>query len=110
MAGRRKAGSSAPLFRFDRPYLKQYHLVAGVDEAGRGPLAGPVVSAAVILPHPCRIPFLGDSKILSAVQRFEVYRHIQRCAAAIGVGIVPAETIDRINILRASFVSMRLAL
>src|ERR1041385_6327308 len=62
-APRKKRRSSVSLFRFDFPYLQTYGLVAGVDEAGRGPLAGPVGSAAVILPK-CSIPYLADSKLL----------------------------------------------
>jgi ribonuclease HII len=81
-----------------------------VDEAGRGPLAGPVVAAAVILPASAKLPTLNDSKQLSAVQRNFVYRLIQRSALAIGVGVVEAAEIDRINIRQASFAAMRLAL
>jgi ribonuclease HII len=81
-----------------------------VDEAGRGPLAGPVVAAAVILPSAITLPALNDSKQLSAAQRNSVYRLIQRAALAIGVGIVEAAEIDRINIRQASFSAMRLAL
>src|SRR5258708_27046290 len=95
---RRKHRNSAPLFRFDLPYWKAHGLVAGVDEAGRGPLAGPVVAAAVILP-PCRLPDLADSKLLNAARRGEVYRLIQQAAYAIGVGVVPPDEIGRINIL-----------
>src|SRR5688572_8278486 len=103
--------SRAPsaLFRFDHPFRERHTWVAGVDEAGRGPLAGPVVAAAVIL-YPCRIPRLGDSKTLSADQRDVAYRSIQKHAYAIGVGIVPHSDIDRINILQASYLAMRRAL
>ncbi len=101
---------SWPLFKFDRPFIERFGNVAGVDEVGRGPLAGPVVSAAVILPSDCKIPGLNDSKALTAEQRERVYRLIQRFACAIGVGIVEHDEIDRINIYWASFASMRLAL
>jgi ribonuclease HII len=84
--------------------------MAGVDEAGRGPLAGPVVAAAVILPESCKLPGLNDSKKLSASQRETLYALIQRAARAIGIGIVEAEEIDRINIRQASFAAMRQAL
>src|SRR5437773_8028233 len=99
---RRKARNSSPLFRFDGPFWQSYGLVAGVDEAGRGPLAGPVVSAAVILPR-CRIPHLDDSKLLTPDQRVHAYRFIQRHAYAIGVGVVPHDEIDRLNILQATY-------
>jgi ribonuclease HII len=98
------------LFRFDLTFCRQYGLIAGVDEAGRGPLAGPVVAAAVILPGSCKLPHLNDSKQLSALQRETLYALIQRAAIAVGVGIVEAAEIDRINIRQASFVAMRLAL
>jgi ribonuclease HII len=102
--------TSRHLFLFDRPYLARYQFVAGVDEAGRGPLAGPVVSAAVILPRSCRLPHLADSKLLSVGRRWALYRLIQRSACAIGVGVIPPEAIDQLNILQATYVSMRLAL
>ncbi len=107
MARRRKSGS---LFRFDRPFQKRYGWVAGVDEAGRGPLAGPVVSAAVILPFECKLPSLADSKLLSPKQRARLYRLIQRRALAIGVGVVDHDSIDRMNILQATYAAMRMAL
>jgi len=109
MAVRRTSRRSA-LFRFDQPFLRQYACIAGVDEAGRGPLAGPVVAAAVILPKACKLPGLNDSKKLSASQRDILYDRIQNIAHAIGVGIVEAQEIDRINILQASFAAMRQAL
>jgi len=80
--------------------------VAGVDEAGRGPLAGPVVAAAVII-DPCRrIKGLNDSKVLTPDQRDELFGVISQRALAIGVGVVDHETIDRINILRATRTAM----
>jgi ribonuclease HII len=100
---------ASSLFKFDFPFWQSYRLVAGVDEAGRGPLAGPVVAAAVILPK-CQIPHLNDSKVLTPERRAQVYRVIQREAYAIGVGIVKNEEIDRLNILQATYVAMRLAL
>jgi ribonuclease HII len=84
-------------------------VVAGVDEAGRGPLAGPVVAAAVILPQR-RFLHLADSKQISPKRRLKIYQLIQRHALSIGVGIVDHADIDRLNILQATFKSMRLAL
>jgi len=106
---RRKTRLPHPLFRFDVSFWESFGLIAGVDEAGRGPLAGPVVAAAVILPK-CTISILADSKLLTPEQRVAVYREIQRQALAIGVGIVPHDEIDRLNILQASYLAMRLAL
>jgi ribonuclease HII len=87
-----------------------HHLVAGLDEAGRGPLAGPVVAACVILPEDCRgLEDLDDSKKLTARKRRELFLRIHERAPHVGVGIVDAGTIDRINILQASFLAMRRA-
>ncbi len=86
-----------------------YARVAGVDEAGRGSLAGPVVAAAVILPARCVLPGLDDSKKLDAETRERLDRRIRACAVAFGVGVVPARRIDADDILRASLEAMRLA-
>src|SRR5690242_14009288 len=102
--------SSKTLFKFDQPYIERHGTIAGVDEAGRGPLAGPVVAAAVILPSEARIPHLNDSKQLSAAQRVILYQQVQRVACAIGVGIIEHDEIDRVNILQATLSAMRLAL
>jgi ribonuclease HII len=83
--------------------------IAGVDEAGRGPLFGPVVAAAVILPKGCRLPGLTDSKKLSAKKRTELDAAIRANAVCWGIAEVDAETIDRINIRRASLLAMRRA-
>jgi ribonuclease HII len=83
--------------------------VLGVDEAGRGCLAGPVVAAAVLLPAPYAIDSLDDSKVLSADTRDRLYDRIQARARAIGVGVVAAGTIDRTNILAAALEAMRIA-
>jgi len=82
---------------------------AGVDEAGRGPLAGPVVAACVILPMDCEIRGLNDSKKLSEKQRREILREIKRKAVALAVGIVEPGEIDRINILRAALLAMEIS-
>ena len=83
--------------------------IAGIDEAGRGPLAGPVVSASVILPPDASIPGINDSKQLSPAKRIALYHLIYSRAISIGVGIVDAVEIDRINILQASLLSMAMA-
>lgn len=82
-------------------------LVAGCDEAGRGPLAGPVVAAAVILPYGLCLPGLDDSKKLSASQRDRLYREVRQSAVAVGVGLAWSDEIDRVNILQASLLAMR---
>lgn len=87
-----------------------FHRIAGIDEAGRGPLAGPVVSAAVILKEDCFIPGLNDSKKISQAKRIELFHQVEENAAAIGIGIISAEEIDRLNIYRAVKKSMNLAI
>ncbi|MDA8402775.1 MAG: ribonuclease HII, partial [Desulfobacteraceae bacterium] len=84
--------------------------VAGIDEAGRGPLAGPVVSAAVILPEGLPVSGIHDSKQLSPKRREQLYDDIYRHAVAVGVGIVDPVEIDRINILQASWLAMHKAI
>jgi ribonuclease HII len=86
-----------------------FQLVAGIDEVGRGPLAGPVVAAAVILPRDVRLPGVMDSKQLDPAKREARCEDILSCAAAVGVGMVDAPEIDRINILQATFRAMALA-
>ncbi len=95
-----------------RVYEKKYEhvgLICGIDEAGRGPLAGPVVAGAVILPADCEILYLNDSKQLSAKKREELYDEIREKALAAGVGIVDHERIDEINILQATYEAMQKA-
>jgi len=84
--------------------------ICGVDEAGRGPLAGPVVAGAVILPKDCEILFLNDSKKLSEKRREELLLEIQEKAEAWNVGIVGHDVIDDINILQATYEAMRQAI
>ncbi|MEI6609516.1 MAG: ribonuclease HII [Deltaproteobacteria bacterium] len=87
-------------------YLEGYRYVAGVDEVGRGPLAGPVVAAAVIFPQEFRNKEINDSKKLSAAKRETLYDVIRNEAIAVGVGVVESDVIDQINILRASLQAM----
>lgn len=86
-----------------------FRVVAGLDEAGRGPLAGPVVAAAVVLPETGKFKGVDDSKKLSAGKREELFSLLLEKARAVGVGIVEAQEIDRLNILRASLKAMELA-
>lgn len=88
----------------------QYRCICGIDEAGRGPLAGPVVAAAVILPKDAEILYLNDSKKLSAKRREELYDEIQEKAIAIGIGMAGPARIDEINILQATYEAMRQAI
>lgn len=83
--------------------------VAGCDEAGRGPLAGPVVAACVVLPIVCAHAEFRDSKILTPGRRLELRNHLDDIGAAIGIGIVSEQHIDRINILQAALLAMKLA-
>ena len=90
-----------------------YDLIAGIDEVGRGALAGPVVASAVILPQPASLPWLGlvrDSKQLGKKKRESLFEFITREALAVGIGVVPSQVIDSINILRATRLAMMQAL
>jgi ribonuclease HII len=88
---------------------KGVSLVAGIDEAGRGPLAGPVVAAAVLFPETVMLPGINDSKKLSSKKRDVLFDDIYRHAISVGIGIVDPLEIDRINILQATLLSMRMA-
>ena len=95
-----------------RAYEEEYGMygnICGIDEAGRGPFAGPVVAGAVILPKDAEILYLNDSKKLSEKKREQLYEEIMEKAAAVGVGIVGPERIDEINILQATYEAMRTA-
>lgn len=95
-----------------RCYEHQYEeqgLVCGIDEAGRGPLAGPVVAAAVILPRDCEILYLNDSKQLTEKRRETLFDEIKEKAVAFGIGMASPERIDEINILQATYEAMRQA-
>jgi len=101
---------SAPYHYEARAWKAGVTRLAGIDEAGRGPLAGPVVAAAVIIGPERRIKGLADSKLLTAEQRGALFERITERAIAVGVGIVDHETIDRINILQATHRAMLEAL
>lgn len=99
------------LLKYERElYKNNITLIAGVDEAGRGPLCGPVVAAAVILPKNYKLEGLNDSKQLTEKKREEFYDILQKEAISIGVGVVDANIIDEINILEASRNAMYIAL
>ena len=87
-----------------------YSYICGIDEAGRGPLAGPVVAGAVILPKDCRILYINDSKKLSEKRRNELFDIIKEEAVTYGIGIIDAARIDEINILQATYEAMRSAI
>lgn len=92
-----------------KAFNKGFSRIAGIDEAGRGPLAGPVVSAAVIIPISLQIPGISDSKKLSPQKRDYLYEKIYDSAVSVGIGIVDPFEIDRINILQAALLSMAMA-
>lgn len=108
--------SNLDLFNYEKPTLLEfdsivrrqgYAVLAGVDEAGRGPLAGPVVAAAVILPAGVDLPEVDDSKKLSPCKRDELFELINSKALAVGIGLSDAGVIDRINILQATLSAMK---
>lgn len=104
-------GPATDLLEYERGYWdRQFAHVAGVDEVGRGPLAGPVVAAAVILPEGTAVDGADDSKVLTPAARREIAREIGDCAVAVAVGAASAREIDRINILRATARAMNRAL
>jgi ribonuclease HII len=99
------------LFSFDKTYSeKGFDLIAGIDEAGRGPLAGPVSAAAVIFPKNAFISGLNDSKKISPKKRAELFIEIKKTALAFSIALIDHETIDKINILQATFLAMTKAL
>jgi ribonuclease HII len=91
-------------------YSEGYKMICGVDEAGRGPLAGPVCAAAVILPRGIEIPGLNDSKKLTDKKRRELFPVIQELAVAYGIGFASEQEIDEINILQATYLAMQRAI
>ncbi|MCA1062354.1 ribonuclease HII [Rossellomorea aquimaris] len=99
------------LTKYEQEIRKEgYSYIAGIDEVGRGPLAGPVVAAAVILPEDFYLPGLNDSKKLSEARREEFYEYIKEHATSIGVGMIHADEIDSINIFEATKKAMYEAL
>ena len=93
-------------------FEKEYGMcryICGIDEVGRGPLAGPVVAGAVILPKDCEILYLNDSKKLSEKKREALYEEIMEKAVAVGIGMAGPKRIDEINILQATYEAMRMA-
>ena len=94
------------LKKYEREYADCGY-ICGIDEVGRGPLAGPVVAGAVILPKDCDILYINDSKKLSAAKREELYDVIMEKAVAVGIGMASPQRIDEINILQATYEAMR---
>ncbi len=97
---------SAKMLRFEQQYAS-FSCICGIDEAGRGPLAGPVCAGAVILPRDTKILYLNDSKKLSASAREELFEIIKEKAVSYGIGFASPERIDAINILQATYEAMR---
>ena len=97
------------MYIYERKYA-DFQAICGIDEVGRGPLAGPVVAAAVILPRDCQILYINDSKQLSAKKREELFDEIMEKAVSVGIGLVSHERIDEINILQATYEAMRIAI
>ena len=100
---------SHEMFRYERQY-SNYQAICGIDEVGRGPLAGPVVACAVILPKDCDILYLNDSKQVSEKKREELYDIILEKAVSLGIGMASHARIDEINILQATYEAMREAI
>lgn len=97
------------LCQYEKEY-SQYDFICGIDEVGRGPLAGPVVAGAVVLPKGSRILYINDSKKLTAAKRDELYDVIMEKAVSVGIGMASHERIDEINILQATYEAMRQAI
>ena len=95
------------MLRYEKElYQKGYQAIAGIDEVGRGPLAGPVVTACVILPKDCKIRHLNDSKKIPKIHHEEIYEEVLARALGVGIGIVDNDTIDRVNIYEATKLGM----
>lgn len=100
---------SYEMFRYEREYC-ECEYICGIDEVGRGPLAGPVVACAVVLPKDCDILYLNDSKKVSENKREELYVEIMEKAISVGIGIISPYRIDEINILNATYEAMGIAI
>ena len=98
------------LKEYEYKYWDQYEFIGGIDEVGRGPLAGPVVTACVVLPKDCDILYINDSKKLSATKRVELYEEIMEKAVSVSIGAASEARIDEINILQATYEAMRQAI
>ncbi|MCR5690864.1 MAG: ribonuclease HII [Eubacterium sp.] len=95
------------MLEFEKKYGDEFQAICGIDEAGRGPFAGPVVAGAVILPKGLKIPGLNDSKKLTAKKREELFEIIKEKAVAYGIGMASPARIDEINILQATYEAMK---
>lgn len=104
-----KERSRLEQMRYYENQYADYEYICGIDEAGRGPLAGPVVAAAVILPANCEILYVNDSKKLSEKKRNLLFEEIHDKALAVAVGIIGPDVIDEINILQATYKAMQMA-
>lgn len=95
--------------QYEKEY-SNYEYICGIDEVGRGPLAGPVIACAVILPKDCNLLYINDSKQLTEKKREELYDEIISTAVAFGIGSIPPAKIDEMNILQATYAAMRQAI
>ena len=98
------------LKEYENQYWPEFDYIGGIDEVGRGPLAGPVVTACVVLPKDCSILYINDSKKLSASKREELYEIIMKEAVSVGIGVCSEQRIDEINILQPTYEAMRQAI
>ncbi len=105
-AYQREVARTKAMMAYEEKY-SDYAYICGIDEVGRGPLAGPVVAGAVILPKDCKLLYLNDSKQLTEKKREELYDRIMEEAVAVGIGYNSPERIDEINILQATYEAMR---
>ena len=107
LAYRKECKRLEVMHEFENKYGDEFSCICGIDEAGRGPLAGPVVAGAVVLPRDCKILYLNDSKKLSPKRREELFDEIREKAVSFGIGMSSPARIDEINILQATYEAMR---